>query len=68
MEIPYTELSEEALQAIIEEYITREGTDYGDVVYDLAAKVAQVRQQIIAGRVHIVFDADTQTCHLLENG
>ena len=29
MEIPYTELSDEALRGIIEEYITREGTEYG---------------------------------------
>jgi len=29
MLIPYTKLSEKALRAIIEEYITREGTEYG---------------------------------------
>jgi len=68
MEIPYNDLSEAALMAIIEEYVTREGTDYGDSDYFLAEKVAQVKQQILSGRVLIDFDPDSQTCQLLEKG
>ena len=29
MIIPYNELSENALQALIEDFVTRDGTDYG---------------------------------------
>jgi uncharacterized protein YheU (UPF0270 family) len=64
MEIPFTALSSDTLEAIIEEFITREGTDYGEREYSLAAKVEQVKQQLQRGEVIINYDAETQTCHL----
>ena len=39
MLIPYTKLSEKALKAIIEEYITREGTEYGVKEYTFEQKI-----------------------------
>jgi uncharacterized protein YheU (UPF0270 family) len=39
MEIPHSQLSKEVLDAVIEEFITREGTDYGDRVISLDDKV-----------------------------
>ena len=45
MLIPYTKLSEETLRAIIEEYITREGTEYGVKEYTFEQKIEQIRQQ-----------------------
>ena len=39
MDIPYTEISEEALKAIIQEYITREGTEYGIKEYSFEQKI-----------------------------
>ena len=56
MRIPYQDLSPEALNAIIEEFVLREGTDYGPREYSLAAKVAQVRAQLERGEAHIDFD------------
>jgi len=64
MEIPYQELSAESLSAIIEEYITREGTDYGDQEYSLAQKVEQVKNQLKRGDVYLSFDPESETCHL----
>jgi uncharacterized protein YheU (UPF0270 family) len=64
MEIPFAALSSDTLEAIIEEFITREGTDYGEREYSLAAKVEQVKQQLQRGEVIINYDAETQTCHL----
>lgn len=65
MLIPWDRLSAEVLDAVIEEYVTREGTDYGPHDYSLADKVAQVRLQLKRGEAVIDFDPDTQTCHLL---
>lgn len=62
VEIPPEQLTPEALQALIEAFITREGTDYGCEELTLAQKVAQVRQQLSAGRGLIVFDTQTQSC------
>jgi uncharacterized protein len=64
MEIPYKELSKDALRAIMEEYITREGTDYGDQEYSLDDKIGQVLRQLESGEAVIDYDADAQTCHL----
>jgi uncharacterized protein len=40
----------------------REGTDYGTQDVSLATKVWQVRQQLAAGTVVIVYDEDTESC------
>ncbi|HLT64503.1 MAG TPA: YheU family protein [Pseudohongiella sp.] len=65
MLIPWDRLSPEVLDAVIEEYVTREGTDYGPYDYSLADKVAQVRLQLQRGEAVIDFDPNTETCHLL---
>jgi uncharacterized protein YheU (UPF0270 family) len=62
MMIPHQMLSPEALQGVIEAFITREGTDYGTQDVSLAIKVLQVRQQLDAGTAVIVYDADTESC------
>ena len=59
MEIPYTALSEEALRGVIEEFITREGTEYGPEV-PLETKVDQVRRQLERGLAGIVFDPESE--------
>ena len=64
MEIPYKELSEDALRAIVEEFITREGTDYGDHEYSLDDKILQVKKQLELGEAVINYDADSQSCLL----
>lgn len=68
MEIPADQLSPEALQAIIEEFVTREGTEYGASPVALATKVAQVEQQIRRGEVMITFDPRTETVDLCRRG
>lgn len=65
MKIPWERLSPETLDAVIEEYVSREGTDYGHHEYSLADKVAQVRLQLQRGKAWIDFDPDTETCHLI---
>ncbi len=64
MHIPHTALSPEALQNLIEEFVTREGTDYGAHTYSLADKVKQVRRQIETGRAFILYDPRSSTCHI----
>ena len=62
MIILYEMLSVEALQGVIEAFVTREGTDYGTQDVSLATKVVQVRQQLDAGTAVIVYDEDTESC------
>ena len=63
--IPPEQLSAEALQGVIEEFITREGTDYGTSEWSLAEKVKQVLAQLRAGKAQIVFDTRAETCTLM---
>jgi uncharacterized protein YheU (UPF0270 family) len=63
--IPSSRLSSELLEAIIQSYVLREGTDYGDREVPLETKIVQVKQQIDRGQVIIVFDEDSQSCNLL---
>ncbi len=64
MNIPYQELEAETLRAIIEEFISREGTDYGAHEYSLEQKVQQVRNQLERGDVVLNFDPETESCDL----
>ena len=65
IEIPWRELSEGALQGVIEEFVTREGTDYGHTEVSLDDKVAAVRRQIEEGAVVLLFDAKTERVNLV---
>ena len=65
MEIPHTQLSDEALRAIIEEFISREGSDYGLIEYTFEEKVGHVIRQLERGEVVVTFDAASETCNLL---
>lgn len=65
MIVPYQQLSPEALQGLIEAYIAREGTDYGELEYNLADKVAQVMGQLRSGEVVIAFDESSESVNIL---
>ena len=65
IEIPYTRLKADTLQAVIEEFILREGTDYGAHEISLDDKRAQVRHQLDKGEVLITFDPRTENCTLM---
>lgn len=65
MIIPHQQLSPEALQSLMEEFVTRSGTDYGATEISLQQKVEQVRRQLDGGDVVIVFDPATESVSLL---
>jgi hypothetical protein len=62
--IPHDQLSKEALQGVIEEFITRESTDYGATEVSLETKVRQVHQNLNSGNAILVFDGKTETCNI----
>jgi uncharacterized protein YheU (UPF0270 family) len=59
--VPHTELSAEALRGVVESFVLREGTDYGEREYTLEQKLAHVYGQLDRGEAHIVFDPDTES-------
>jgi len=64
MIIPHHMLSPETLHGVIEAFITREGTDYGEHDISLATKVLQVRKQLDEGTAVIVYDQESESCTL----
>ncbi|MDM8518134.1 YheU family protein [Desulfobacterales bacterium HSG16] len=64
MEIPYNSFKPEILRAVIEEIITREGTDYGEQTLSLEKKIDQAMSRLKTGRALITYDEKTQTCNL----
>jgi uncharacterized protein len=66
--IPYQELSPEALRGVIEEFVTRAGTDYGEREMPFETKVQQVMNQLQSGKAVIVFDQKTETCNIIPSG
>lgn len=65
IEIPFHLLTEDALKGLIEEFVSREGTDYGQSDHTLEAKAASVRKQLAAGGAVIVYDPVTEGCNIV---
>lgn len=63
MLIPYDQLEADTLTRLIEDFVTREGTDNGDET-PLQTRVERVRQALSKGTAVIVFDVDHQQCQL----
>jgi uncharacterized protein YheU (UPF0270 family) len=64
MQIPHDQLPADTLRAIVEEFVTREGTDYGHAAHSLDEKVEQVLTQIRRGDVLILFDPELDSVTL----
>ena len=54
--VPHTELSKEALRGVVESFVLREGTDYGERDVSHEDKVAAVIRQLEHGEACIMFD------------
>lgn len=65
MLIPWQSLETETLNNLIEYFVLREGTDYGEQERSLADKVAAVRRQLESGEAVIVFSELHETVSIL---
>ncbi|MFC1812715.1 YheU family protein [Thermodesulfobacteriota bacterium] len=65
MIISYDKLSPEALEGLIEEFVTRDGTDTGYSKKSLEQDVAMVKSQLKKGDAVIVYDQSGQTINIV---
>ncbi len=63
--VPWDRLAAATLTSVIEEFVTREGTEYGATDVPLDTKVREVRRQLEKGDVVVVFDAKSETVSLV---
>ncbi len=59
IEVPHEQLAPTVLRRLIEEFVTRDGTDYGAVERTLDEKVAAVVAQLARGDAAIAVDSET---------
>ncbi|AOE83928.1 YheU family protein [Pseudomonas sp. TCU-HL1] len=64
MLIPFDLLEADTLTRLIEDFVTREGTDNGDDT-PLETRVERVRRALKKGEAVIVYDPDSQLCQLM---
>lgn len=65
MEIPWQQLSEDALNGLIHERVTRDGTDYGAVECSLEQKYNQLLSMIKNKEAIILYDVESQSCEIV---
>lgn len=65
IEIPWDALAADILNALVEEFVTRDGTDYGEQEVALERKVAQVINGIKRKEFAILFDTEQESTHIV---
>jgi hypothetical protein len=63
--VPYTELQPDLLRSVVESFVLREGTDYGEREVSLDTKVAHVLRQLERGEAQILFDPQSESIDIV---
>jgi uncharacterized protein len=63
--VPHTELRPDLLRSLVEAFVLREGTDYGEREVSLDTKVAHVVRQLERGEAQIVFDPQSESVDIV---
>ncbi len=66
VQIPVARLEPETLTALLEEFASRDGTDYGLRERSLDEKTGSLRRQLDAGDLALVFDLDSEQYDLCD--
>ena len=65
IEIPAEELAPETLRGLVEEFVTRDGTDYGAVERSLEERVEKTLEQLRSGEARVVFDPELGSANIV---
>jgi len=65
IEIPWQDLQADTLASLVEEFVTRDGTDYGEQEVLVQKKVDQVVEGIKRKHYLIVFDQESESVHII---
>lgn len=63
--VDYRALSPDALRGLIEEFVSREGTDYGARERSFEDKVRDVQRQLESGEARIVYDLVEESANIV---
>ena len=62
--IPVNKLSAKALKGVIEEFISRNGTDYGKIEASMETNFKQVKYKLENGLAVLIFDDENETTNI----
>ena len=65
IQVPIQRLATDVLNALLEEFASRDGTDYGERELSLGEKVANLRWQLEQGELQILFESESEQWDLL---
>lgn len=68
MMIPWQDIAPETLDNLIESFVLREGTDYGEQERTLVQKVSDVKQQLHNGEAILVWSELHETVNIMPRG
>lgn len=68
MIIPWEQIEPDTLYNLIESFVLREGTDYGEQEKTLAAKVEDVKRQLQRGEAVVVWSELHETINIMPRG
>jgi uncharacterized protein YheU (UPF0270 family) len=66
--IPWQELDAELLTSVVESFVLREGTDYGEQERTLEQKVDDVKRQLKSGEIVLVWSELHETLNIMQRG
>jgi len=65
--IDHRTLGPDTLRALVEDFVTRDGTDYGETEVPLERRVRNVLAQLDSGRASVSFDPESGTVTVVVN-
>ena len=65
--VPLERLGADSLRNLLEEYASRDGTDYGERDVSLQQKVQSLHRQLQRGDLLLLYDIDSQQWDLVPN-
>jgi len=65
MIVPWQELDPATLENLLQEFVSRDGTDYGEQEYSLVDKVQQVRRALEHGDAVLIFSERSGLCNIV---
>lgn len=68
MIVPISEIAAETLDALVEGFVLREGTEYGEVDCSLQDKVKQVLAHLKSGEALLVYSELHETVNIIPKG
>ena len=63
--VPMQRLAPQVLENLLQEYASRDGTDYGEVELTLAEKTGNLRRQLEEGDISILYNLETEQWDLV---